>query len=158
MNRGGDYALGKRQKEAQRARKQQEKAQRRAQRREQGPGQHEIVSAEQVVGSLPSVDDAMRALEDRAQAPRGVPPMPARLFVGGVSHATTEADLRTAFAQYGTVAEVAIVYDRGTGQSRGFAFVTMADRKHAARAIDALTGFELNGRRLMVSIATERAR
>jgi hypothetical protein len=158
MNRGGDYALGKRQKEAQRARKQQEKAARRAAKRGQGPAEAEIVSASDVVGALPTVDEAMHALEDRAAAPRSVAPIPARLFVGGLGQTTNEAMLREAFGEYGTVIEVVIVHDRNTGQPRGFGFVTMEDRKNAGRAIDALNGFELNGRRLMVDVATERQR
>jgi hypothetical protein len=158
MNRGGDYALGKRQKEAQRARKQQEKAARRAAKREKGPGGAEIVSASDVVGELPTVDEAMQALEDRAAAPRSVAPIPARLFVGGLGQTTNEEMLREAFGEYGRVIEVAIVHDRNTGLPRGFGFVTMEDRKNAGRAIDALNGFELNGRRLMVDVATERQR
>ena len=158
MNRGGDYALGKRQKEAQRARKQQEKAARRAAKRGQGPAEAEIVSASEVVGNLPTVDEAMQALEDRAAAPRSVAPIPARLFVGGLGQTTNEEMLREAFGEFGKVIEVVIVHDRNTGQPRGFGFVTMEDRRNAGRAIDALNGFELNGRRLMVDVATERQR
>src|SRR5262245_49152027 len=159
MNRGGgDYGLDKRQKEAARARKQQEKAARRAAKRGQGPAEAEIVSASEIVGDLPSVDEALQALEDRANTPRSVAPIPAKLFVGGLGNTTNEQMLREAFAEYGKVTEVVIVHDRNTGQPRGFGFVTMEDRKNAGRAIDALNGAEFNGRRLMVDVATERQR
>ena len=159
MNRGGDYSLGKRQRESQKARKQQEKAARRLQKAERGSsGEPEIISAEEVVGPLPSIAEAMQAIEDRANGQRGVSAIPCRLFVGGVSWTTTEDDLRNAFADFGPVAEAVIVKDRTTGESRGFGFVTLENRKNAGRAIDALNGTELNGRRLMVNVATDRQR
>jgi RNA recognition motif-containing protein len=78
--------------------------------------------------------------------------------VGGISYDTTGEQLNAAFAEFGAVSEAAVVKDRDTGQSRGFGFVTMANRKDAGRAIDALNGSELNGRRLMVNVATDRQR
>jgi len=158
MSRDGDYSLGKRQREAQQARKQQDKAARRQHRREQGGGEPEIVSAEDIVGRLPSIDEAMRAIENRAQAPRGVASIPCRLFVGGIASATSEVELREAFAEFGVIVDAVILKDRGTGQSRGFGFVTMENRKDAARAIDQLNGADFNGRRLVVNIATDRPR
>ena len=48
--------------------------------------------------------------------------------------------------------------DRETGRSRGFGFVTMADRKDAQRAIKSLDGSDLEGRNIAVNVATERQR
>ena len=48
--------------------------------------------------------------------------------------------------------------DRTTGQSRGFGFVTMQNRKEATAAVEALDGSELEGRRIGVNVATDRAR
>ena len=45
---------------------------------------------------------------------------------------------------------------RRGGQSRGFGFVTMANRRDAPKAIDGLTDSELDGRRIFVNTATER--
>ena len=153
-----DYSLGKRQRESEKARKSQEKAARRMRRRAEGPSEPELVTREELVGDLPSVEEAMEAIENRAANPRAASAIPCRLFVGGVSWNTTEEDLRQAFSQFGPVADAAIVKDRDTGQSRGFAFVTMADRKDAGRAIDGLNGHELDGRRLVVNVATARQR
>jgi len=47
--------------------------------------------------------------------------MDVKLYVGNLSYATTEDELRTLFAQAGTVASVAVIKDRDTGQSKGFA-------------------------------------
>ena len=154
----GDYSQARRQREAQQQRKQREKAARRAAQREQGPSEPEIVSAEDIVGRLPSVNDAMRAIETNATAPRSVASIPCRLFVGGLGSSINEQELREAFGAFGIVADAVILKDRGTGESRGFGFVTMANRKDANRVIEELNGFELKGRRLAVNVATDRPR
>jgi RNA recognition motif-containing protein len=82
--------------------------------------------------------------------------MSTRLYVGNLSfHSTTEA-VRSAFAAQGEVTDVHVVTDRSTGQSRGFAFVTMATEEQAATAISAMNGADLDGRRLRVNEAEER--
>jgi RNA recognition motif-containing protein len=79
-----------------------------------------------------------------------------RLYVGNLSfHATTET-LREAFAACGEVTDVHIVQDRDSGQSRGFAFVTMSSASEAAKAISSLDGKEFSGRSLRVNEAEER--
>jgi RNA recognition motif-containing protein len=80
-----------------------------------------------------------------------------RLYVGNLSHSTTEDSLRKAFAQDGrSVTEVHIVMDRDTGQPRGFAFVEMATDAAAKAAIDAMDGKDLDGRNIKVNEAKER--
>ncbi len=155
---GGDYSQGKRQREQQQARKQQDKEYRRAMRREKGPSQPEIVSAESVIGHIPSTEEAMRNIERRATAPRAVATIPCRLFVGGLGTVITEAHLREAFGAFGEIADCIVMMDRTTGQSRGFGFVTMQNRKEAGAAVEALDGSELEGRRIGVNVATDRAR
>ena len=155
---GGDYSQGKRQREQQQARKQQDKEYRRQRRREQGPSEPEIVSAASVIGHLPSTEEAMRNIERRAAAPRGVATIPCRLFVGGLGTTITETQLREAFSAFGEIADCVVMMDRTTGQSRGFGFVTMQNRKEASAAVEALDGSELQGRRIGVNVATDRAR
>jgi cold-inducible RNA-binding protein len=79
-----------------------------------------------------------------------------KLYVGNLSFETTENDLQDLFEQHGQVSEVALMMDRMTGKSRGFAFVTMNDKAEAEAAISALNGKELNGRTLSVSEARPR--
>jgi RNA recognition motif-containing protein len=153
---GGDYSAGKRQREAESQKRKQEKARRRRERRERGPAEVEIVSAEEVVGNIPSIDEAMRAIEDGRNVNRGASAIPARLFVGGLSYDTTADDLRAAFGKFGNVTDAVVVKDRDTGNSRGFGFVTMENRKDAPRAIAGLNDTELDGRTIFVNVATER--
>jgi RNA recognition motif-containing protein len=75
-----------------------------------------------------------------------------KIYVGNMSFDTTQETLRSTFAEYGDVDEVAVVTDRDTGRPRGFAFVTMADSA-AQAAIDGLNGKELDGRTLTVNEA-----
>ena len=79
-----------------------------------------------------------------------------RLYVGNLSYNTSQADLEAHFAAAGTVREVAIPTDRETGQSRGFAFVTMDSASTANAAISQLNGSMLDGRNLKVNEAQER--
>jgi len=83
--------------------------------------------------------------------------MGSRLYVGNISYQTTEATLRELFSQGGKkVDEVAIIMDRETGRSRGFAFVTMATAEDAQKAIQELDGQMIDGRTLRINEARER--
>jgi RNA recognition motif-containing protein len=79
-----------------------------------------------------------------------------RLYVGNMSFATTEMDLRDLFGQAGTVADVKVMLDRETGRPRGFAFVEMSSNTEAQAAIAQFNGRDLGGRTLKVDQAGER--
>ena len=76
-----------------------------------------------------------------------------KLYVGNLSFDTTENDLEELFGQFGKVTEAALVTDRSTARSRGFAFVTMSSAAEGQAAIDALEGKEYQGRNLTVNEA-----
>ena len=81
------------------------------------------------------------------------------IFVGNLSFNASEGALRALFEEFGTVGRVSIATDRDTGQQRGFAFVEMNLDVEGQRAIETLSGKELNGRALTVNEArpkTER--
>src|SRR5512142_2332251 len=82
--------------------------------------------------------------------------MEAKLYVGNLSYDTTEDELRNLFAQAGTVSEVALIKDRATGSSKGFAFVTMSTQEEAQQAITQLSGKTLGNRELTVNAARPR--
>jgi RNA recognition motif-containing protein len=83
--------------------------------------------------------------------------MSARLYVGNLTHETTEEELRAAFAPCGELTEMQVVVDRYSGRPRGFAFVTMASEEQAARTITRMNGAVLNGRPLRVTEAERRS-
>ena len=82
--------------------------------------------------------------------------MQVKLYVGNLSYDTTEDDLRTLFAQAGTVASVALIKDRETGRSKGFGFVEMSTQAEAQKAITMFNGFTLDNRQLTVNPARPR--
>ena len=79
-----------------------------------------------------------------------------RLYVGNLPYSASEDTLRQLFSSYGQVTDVTIITDRETGRARGFGFVEMANDAEAQSAIQALNGYQLEGRPLTVSEARER--
>ena len=84
--------------------------------------------------------------------------MGVRLFVGNLSFALGDSDLREAFAEIGAVERAEIVRDRFDGRSRGFGFVEMKSAEDAAVAVRAMNGKDLAGRPLRVEAATSQRR
>ena len=82
--------------------------------------------------------------------------MESKLYVGNLSYSTSEDDLRSLFSQAGTVASVALIKDRDSGQSKGFAFVEMSNQMEAQKAITMFNSYNLGDRELRVSIAKPR--
>ena len=80
-----------------------------------------------------------------------------RIYVGNLSFRTTPDALRVHFAGHGEVLDVFIGTDRETGRSRGFGFVTMADKDAGNAAITALNGKDFEGRPIVVNEAQPRA-
>jgi RNA recognition motif-containing protein len=81
----------------------------------------------------------------------------AKIYVGNLPFTASEADVRTLFAQHGTVEAVSLPTDRETGRPRGFGFVEMS-QADAARAIQSLNGYSMNGRPLRVNEAQDKPR
>lgn len=79
--------------------------------------------------------------------------MQTKIYVGNLPYDTTEDDLRDLFAQAGTVAAVALIKDRDTGRSKGFAFVEMSNQSEAEKAIQTFNGYTLGERPLKVNLA-----
>ncbi len=82
--------------------------------------------------------------------------MAKKLYVGNLSYSTTEETLSSQFAQFGDVVSAVVIKDRATGQSKGFGFVEMADEAAADKAIESLSGKEVDGRKIRVNVAEER--
>lgn len=82
--------------------------------------------------------------------------MEVKLYVGNLSYATTEEELRALFAEAGTVKSVAVIKDRDTGRSKGFAFVEFETQVEAQNAISKFNGHQLGDRELKVNLARPR--
>jgi hypothetical protein len=73
------------------------------------------------------------------------------IYVGNLPYTATEEDVSGLFAAYGPVERVKIITDRETGRSKGFAFVTLGDQSQLNAAIEALNGYDYQGRALRVN-------
>ena len=79
--------------------------------------------------------------------------MSTKLYVGNLAFETTEIELQDYFAQAGVVKEAALVQDKFTGKSRGFAFITMSSPEEAQKAIGLFHGKDFMNRVLTVNEA-----
>ncbi|XP_017983551.1 PREDICTED: zinc finger CCCH domain-containing protein 25 [Theobroma cacao] len=74
----------------------------------------------------------------------------AYVYVGGLPFDLTEGDLLAVFSQYGEIVDVNLVRDKGTGKSRGFAFLAYEDQRSTILAVDNLNGTQILGRIIRV--------
>jgi len=79
--------------------------------------------------------------------------MTTKIYIGNLSKSTTQAELNVLFAQAGEVTAVDVIKDHRTGESRGFAFVTMRVQTDADKAVNMFNAYTLNDRVLKVSAA-----
>lgn len=75
------------------------------------------------------------------------------IYVANLGFQTTDEDLRNLFTAYGEVSSAKVIMDKITGKSRGFGFVEMPQDAAANQAIQDLSGKEVDGRAISVSVA-----
>ncbi|MCK4463587.1 MAG: RNA-binding protein [Candidatus Omnitrophica bacterium] len=77
-----------------------------------------------------------------------------KLYVGNLDYNTTEDDIRNHFDQKGIQTKsITLITDKYTGRAKGFGFVEVESEEVLQKAIEALDGQELNGRKLTVNKA-----
>jgi RNA recognition motif-containing protein len=153
-----NYTGGKRQREADRARRKKDKEERLRHNRELRARGIDPTDASAEAGEgapLPEVklEDVVIGVPSR---PRRDTSGPTKLFVGGLSWDTTSDDLRAAFSPFGPIVDAMVISDRATGKSRGFGFVTFETAAAAEEAVKQMNGKELDGRSLKVNRAEAR--
>ena len=82
--------------------------------------------------------------------------MEAKLYVGNLSKSTTQEELNVLFTQAGNVTATEVIKDRKSGESKGFAFITMSEQSEADKAISMFNEYSLGDRELKVSVAKPR--
>jgi cold-inducible RNA-binding protein len=82
--------------------------------------------------------------------------MALKLYVGNMSYATTEAQIRELFTQAGEVTSVSLITDRDTGRPKGFGFVEMGTEDGSREAIKRFNGYSMDDRALTVNEARPR--
>ena len=84
--------------------------------------------------------------------------MEVKLYVGNLSKSTTQDELNVLFTQAGEVTTAEVIKDRKSGESRGFAFITMGGQTEADKAVGMFDAYSLNDHALKVSMATPKER
>jgi len=79
-----------------------------------------------------------------------------RIYVGNLPYTADQQQLAQLFGAFGEVIESTVIVDRGTGQSKGFGFVQMANEDEAQNAIASLNGTMLGNRTIRVNEAQPR--
>jgi len=90
-------------------------------------------------------------VEENAQPAEGN-----KLYVGNLPFSVDNAKLGELFSAVEgiEVVEAAVITDKfNEGRSKGFGFVTVADPAQAEKAIEAVNGQEVGGRKIVVNIA-----
>ncbi|KAL8152816.1 hypothetical protein V2J09_010576 [Rumex salicifolius] len=79
-----------------------------------------------------------------------------RVHVGNLSWGVDDMSLKSLFSDHGNVVEAKVIYDRESGRSRGFGFVTFNSAEEVDTAIQSLDGADLDGRPIRVTMAEAR--
>jgi cold-inducible RNA-binding protein len=82
--------------------------------------------------------------------------MESKLYVGNLPFSARDESLQELFSQAGNVVSANVITDRGSGRSKGFAFVEMSTPEEAEKAIQMFNGYSMEGRDLRVSVARPR--
>ncbi|BAF24674.1 30S ribosomal protein 2, chloroplastic [Oryza sativa Japonica Group] len=75
-----------------------------------------------------------------------------KLYVGNIPRTVTNDELAAMFADHGTVERAEVMFDKYTGRSRRFGFVTMSTPEEANAAIESLNETEVGGRKIKVNV------
>ncbi|XP_011042571.1 PREDICTED: 33 kDa ribonucleoprotein, chloroplastic-like [Populus euphratica] len=80
-----------------------------------------------------------------------------KLYAGNLGWRLTSEGLRDAFANQPGLLSAKVIYERDTGRSRGFGFVSFESAENAEAALEAMNGEEVEGRPLRLNLAGERS-
>jgi RNA recognition motif-containing protein len=78
------------------------------------------------------------------------------IYVSNIPYTASDEQLRDAFGAFGNVQSARVIKDRATGRSRGFGFVEMTEEAEGLKAVEALNGSDLQGRRISAREARPR--
>ncbi|KAG5252993.1 ribonucleoprotein [Salix suchowensis] len=80
-----------------------------------------------------------------------------KIYAGNLGWRLTSEGLRDAFANQPGLLSAKVIYERETGKSRGFGFVSFESAENAEDALEAMNGVEVEGRPLRLNLAGERS-
>lgn len=128
-----------------------------AQRRARLPKVSAAVAQEEPAAAAAAEEGGEEA-EAEAEAEEEVAPAPAvvqntKLYFGNLPYNCDSAQLAGIIQEYASPEMVEVLYERDTGRSRGFAFVTMSSVEDCEAVIKNLDGSQYGGRTLRVNLS-----
>uniref|UniRef100_A0A0D9WVM5 RRM domain-containing protein n=1 Tax=Leersia perrieri TaxID=77586 RepID=A0A0D9WVM5_9ORYZ len=78
-----------------------------------------------------------------------------KIYAGNLGWGVRADSLRAAFEGQSGLLDARVIFERDTGRSRGFGFVSFRTAEEAQAALEALDGVELEGRPLRLSMAEQ---
>ncbi|KAK1287897.1 hypothetical protein QJS10_CPB19g01017 [Acorus calamus] len=93
-----------------------------------------------------------RPLSVSAQASEVAEVAARRLYVGNIPRTLKDLELENIVGEFGSVEKAEVMYDKYSGRSRRFAFVTMKTIEDANAVIEKLNGTEIGGRQIKVNV------
>lgn len=82
--------------------------------------------------------------------------MEIELYVGNLSKSTTQEALNVLFSRAGDVTFVEVIKNRKSGESNGFAFITMSAQSEADKAVSMFNAYFLDDHFLRVMLVKSR--
>lgn len=77
------------------------------------------------------------------------------VFIGNIPYGVSEEQIMDIFGRAGQVVNFRLVYDKETGQPKGFGFLEYTDTDAAASAVRNLNEYDLGGRTLRVDYSND---
>ncbi|KAF6150145.1 hypothetical protein GIB67_023100 [Kingdonia uniflora] len=87
---------------------------------------------------------------------RGFVESPHKIYAGNLGWNLNSEGLQDAFADQPGLLSAKVIYDRNSGRSKGFGFITFATEEEAMSALNAMNGVDLEGRTLRLNVAENR--
>ncbi|GAU17518.1 hypothetical protein TSUD_340620 [Trifolium subterraneum] len=87
---------------------------------------------------------------------KGFVDSPHKIYAGNLGWGLNSQDLRDAFAEQPGILGAKVIYEKDSGRSRGFGFVTFETAEDLQAALNAMNGVEVQGRPLRLNSASDR--
>ncbi|KAL8132138.1 hypothetical protein AgCh_007870 [Apium graveolens] len=83
---------------------------------------------------------------------------PHKLYAGNLSWSVTSQKLKEIFADQPGLLSAKVIYDRQSGRSQGYGFITFESAESVESALNELNGVDVEGRIMRLNMAEDRAR
>uniref|UniRef100_A0A2P2IY52 RRM domain-containing protein n=2 Tax=Rhizophora mucronata TaxID=61149 RepID=A0A2P2IY52_RHIMU len=108
----------------------------------------------QLVDLLSRLGSQYPSIAEEIKSLASADPVHRKLFVRGLAWNTTSETLCAAFQMHGEIEEGAVIFDKATGKSRGYGFITYKHMESARSAL-AAPGKMIDGRMAVCNLACE---